>query len=119
MSPLPPITTIFVANLLVCRPQVGTEFVANVNLRPPPPNDAHQARRYCDVACMGVLAATHLFFLAKASDLSLQMRLNLVVNSTEHPNAVVLVQEDGFLTLQECRKREPEEARRNLCVLPS
>jgi len=35
MSPLPPITTIFMANLLVCRPQVGAEFVTAVNLRHP------------------------------------------------------------------------------------
>src|SRR5881396_1090050 len=35
MSPLPPITTIFMPNLLVCRPQVGAEFVTAVNLRHP------------------------------------------------------------------------------------
>src|SRR5216117_2312775 len=33
MSPLPPITTIFMPNLLVCRPQVWAEFATAVNLR--------------------------------------------------------------------------------------
>jgi hypothetical protein len=33
MSLLPPITTIFMAYLLVCHPQIGDEFVTAVNLR--------------------------------------------------------------------------------------
>src|SRR5688572_14324218 len=74
MSPLPPITTIFMANLLVCRPQVGAEFVTAVSFAT---RAISAAERCGSAAASSAIRCNRL--LGSCEDLPIWMSVNIAL----------------------------------------